>query len=481
MTPQVRPQLIIDLGGRVLSALLLTADGELVPCSQEIRQVATRHVSADILFEPRVAEDRDFIWDDALEWFEKGGTRNFFQRAKRVGLRRPWDPQASADALQLASPLTVLSSPEALADRTVRAVLPRVASAMLEALLEPTFAFVDERQLAIGDVDPVVVLPAQVGRHAQVVLRNLFRRRGYRRLSIVRRELAAAVTFGDTAPCECVVFETSETDLHLHRVVVENDGNERRVRTAASATVAGLGWNYWSAQIAEALRMHPSAAFERSLTTLLTGSPDSLPVRLSRGALESALDDAWVGAHDLSQRLRQPLAAIRGQDLPAVFAGEIFGVAAVRTLVSSHCGHPAVDFELRTFATALRLDVVFTPSGTLRVNTLRGETAALLALAQLPAAGESCQFDTDFRLGGEGVAGQPILVHLLWGSDRVPEGNATLCAMPIQLRGQSELRLRLNLRRSPAGRRLHGTVEARMPRDVVIARARFTQELEVMR
>ena len=72
-------------------------------------------------------------------------------------------------------------------------------------------------------------------------------------------------------------------------------------------------------------------------------------------------------------------------------------------------------------------------------------------------------------------------MHLLWGSDRAPEGNATLCAVPIQLRGQSELCLRLNLRRSRAGRRLHGTVEACMPRDVVIARARFTQELEVMR
>ena len=457
------------------------ADGELVPCSQEIRQVATRHVSADILFEPRVVEDRDFMWDDALESFDKGGSRNFFQRAKRVGLRRPWDPQASADALQLASPLTVLSSPEALADRTVGAALPSVASAMLEALLEATFAFVDERQLAADDVDPVVVLPAQIGRHAQVVLRSLFRLRGYRRLTIVSRELAAAMAFGDTAPCECVVFETSETDLHMHRVVVEDDGNARRVRNAASATVPGLGWNHWSGQIAQALRIAPCAAFERSLTTLLTGSPDSLPARVSRGTLESVLNDAWIDAHNLAQRLREPLATICGQDLPAVFAGEIFGVAAVRTLFSALSGHPAIDYELRVVAAAMRRDVVFVPGGALRVNTLRGETATLLTHEQLPAAGEACQFDTDFRLGGEGGAGQSILVHLLWGSDQAPEGNATLCAMPIQLRGQHELRLRLNLRRSRAGRRLHGTVEARMPRDVVIGRVRFTQELEVRR
>ncbi len=261
MTVQVNPQLVIDLGGRVLSALLVTADGELVPCSQEIRQVATRHVSADILFEPRVVEDRDFLWDDALESFEKSGAHNFFPRAKRVGLRRPWDPQASVEALQLASPLTVLSSPEALADRTVRTILPRVASAMLEALLEPTFTFVEERQLAAGNVDPVVVLPAQIGRHARLVLRSLFRRRGFRRLTIVSRELAAAMTLGEQAPFACVVFETSETDLHVHRVVVaEGEEGERRFRTAASATLPGLGWNYWSVQIAEALRMTPGAA-----------------------------------------------------------------------------------------------------------------------------------------------------------------------------------------------------------------------------
>ena len=112
----MRPQLIIDCGGGALSALLATADGELVPFSQEIRQVATRHVSPAILFEPRIVESPDFIWEDALETLSKSSAQNFFQRARRVGIRRPWDPNASAEALQLASPLTVLSSPAALAD-----------------------------------------------------------------------------------------------------------------------------------------------------------------------------------------------------------------------------------------------------------------------------------------------------------------------------------------------------------------------------
>jgi hypothetical protein len=105
----------------------------------------------------------------------------------------------------------------------------------------------------------------------------------------------------------------------------------------------------------------------------------------------------------------------------------------------------------------------------------------LVPQAQLPQAGEACQVDTDFLLGGEGGAGRPFLLHLLWGADRVPEGNMTLCAMPVKPRGETELRLTVHLRRSLAGHRLHGSVEARMPHDVVVARTRFTQELEVMR
>ena len=39
------PRLIIDAGGRVLSAVLVLDDGQLVPISQEIRNTATRLVS----------------------------------------------------------------------------------------------------------------------------------------------------------------------------------------------------------------------------------------------------------------------------------------------------------------------------------------------------------------------------------------------------------------------------------------------------
>jgi len=461
----------------VFSALFVTNDGEVVPCSQEIRQVAARHVSNDILFEPRVVQDRDFIWEDALETLARSNAPSFFQRARRFGLRRPWD-QASADALQLASPFSVLSSPAAIADRTIGAHLPRVALALLDALLEPAFAFVAERGLAPGDVDLVIVLPAQAGRHARLVLQKLVRRRGFRRLLLVEREIAAAMALAAQAPCACIVVETSETDLHLHRVVIDGDPASPRFRTAASATLASVGWNHWSGRIAEALRMTPSAAFERSLTTFLTGSPDSLPLRVAHDVLHSALDDAWVDAQALS--LDESLRALGGEHLPLIFVGELFTIDAVRKAFGApHARAPLLDQELRNVAVALRSPFVLAPSGSLRVNTFDGETIELLPHAQLPASGESCHVETNLRLGGDRTAGKTFLMHLLWGSDRAAEGNATLSAVPVELREHEQLRLTVHLRRR--GPRLHGTLEVRMPRDVVVAQARFAEQLEEVR
>ncbi|MEO8382699.1 MAG: hypothetical protein ABI779_23780 [Acidobacteriota bacterium] len=478
----MRPQLIIECGGRVLSALLVTADGELVPCSQEIRQVATRYVSADVLFEPRVIQDRDFIWRDALETLSKSSAADFFQRARRIGLRRPWDAQASVGALQLRSPWTVLSSPAALTDRVAGSILPGVGLALLDALLDAAFAFVTERGYLPGDVDPVIVLPAQTGSRARLVVRKLVRRRGFRGLTIVRREIAAAMSLANRRPCTCIVVETSETDLHLYRVEIDGDARRPRFRTTVSATIPGLGWNHWSAQIAWALGTSPSAAFERSLTTLLSGSPDSLPQSLTHGVLQRVLDATWMSAHSVRERLQEHLDRLGGEKLPMILAGEIFMIDAVRRLFgSSTTVAPAIDHLLRNVAAAMRSPFLVAAGGSLRVNTLHGEAVELLAFPQLPAPGEAGLVDSDFRLGGDCAAGTPLLVQLQWGADQAPEGNTTLCAVPLELRGQEHLRLSVHLRRTNSGRRLNGTLEVRMPPDVVVGRARFAEELEMER
>ncbi len=470
----MKPRLIIDCGGVVHSALLVTAEGELVPCSQEVQQVATRHVSPAIFFEPRVVENSDFIWEDALETLSKASARNFFQRARRIGLRRPWDPQASANALQLAAPLTVLSSPAALADRLAASNLPQIGFALLDALLEPLFAFVAERQIVPPDLEVFVILPALTGRRARLVLQKVFRHRGVRRVTIVRRETAAAMALIAQTPCACIVVETSENDLHVHRVDIEGDPQQPRFRTTASIALPGLGWNHWLARIAGALQTTPSAAFGRSLTALLTGSPDSLPQQFTHAALLRALDEAWIDANALTERFRDVLAGLAGQNLPVIFAGELFTLEPIRAAFGVQAVHtPLLDDAVRNVALAAQTPFTAASNSGLRVNTFHGNDVELLSHAQLPAPGESCRVDADFRLAGD-RAGKSFLIQMLWG-------DATLCAMPVELRSDDEVRLSVHLRRSRTGSRLHGTLEARMPRDVVVAHARFTEELEVTR
>ncbi len=487
----MRAQLIIEFG-RVLSALLVTADGQLVPCSQEIRQVATRHVSTDVLFDPRISEDPDFVWDEALEMLGKATARNLFQRARRIGLRRPWDPQAAADALQLASPIAVLSSPVALADRNAVA-LPTVAFALLDALLEPVFAFVADRRIAAAAIDPVVVLPAHASRPARLVLEKLFRRRGFRGVTFIRREIAAAMALIDGAPAECVVLDAAEDHLHLHRVAIEAGTDQRRFRTEASTTVRGLGWSHWTAQIAASLQMVASSALERMLLALVTGSPESLESRVTRGALQSVLDEAWVQARadEVREQLRAPLALIGATVEPIVFAGEIFALDAVRKAFGAGAAlnGPVLDHRVRAVAQSLlwlrggeSRHLAIARGGTLRLDTGRGGALELLTAAQLPEPGETCHVATELRFAGDS-AGTAFLLNLLWGTDSVPQGNATVCALPLELRpdGDGMLRLTLRLRRSPSGRRLSGTIEARLTDGAVAARGQFAEVLEVMR
>lgn len=476
----MKPQLVIDYGARVVTAALITSDGQLVPCSQEIRSIAARHVSSDVLFEPRVCEEREFLWEDALESLSKATARTFFTRARRVGLRRPWDALATADALQLASPLVVLSSAAALVDPIAGPALPRVAMVLVDAVLDPIFAFVAERQLAFDEVEPIVIVSAQTGRSARVLLEKLFRRRGFRRLTILRREIASAMALLDEPPCDCLVVDASDDDVHLYRVSTEAEDNERRFRTIESTTLRGLGWSHWAARIAEALHVPPSASFERALTALLSGSPDAVESTLSHTALRNALDDAWIASH------RKPIET----DLPMLFAGEIFAIDAVRKIFGAIAEPDAPILEQRVQSVAsasrwLREDssrrLVIAPAASLRMQTYRGEAIELVPHAQLPAPGETSHAEARFRFAGDD-GGHPFLMHLLWGTDRAPEGNATLCAVPLALHRQHDdtLHLSVRMRRSVSGRVITGSVEARSQSNLV-ARARFTEELEVRR
>ena len=492
----MRAQLIIDCGSRVLSALIVTADGRLVPCSHEIRQTAMRHLPSEVAFERRVTERADFLWDEALEVLAKAQPHQFFARARRIGLHRPWESGLAADAVRLASPLTVLSSPTALADPAVAQVLPAAAGALLDALLDPIFAFVAVRKLAPSELDAVVVVPAHAGSRAHAELRTLFRRRGFRRVAVISREIAAAMALVETPATECLVGDVSERGLHLHRVVLDADGSERRLTTIASATLRAWSWNEWLQRIAAALRDDAArrqlaapvpAALDRALTAFLTGAPHDA---FSHASLQRVLDDSWRERcfGELVPHLREALAAVGGSG-PAIVIGELCGLDAIRRLLLDAAGVaecapasdvPVLDRVVRGVAAAtlwLRGDparrLVLRAGGGLRINTLRSEAVEIVSNAQLPQPGEHCHVRTKLAFRGAVDSASPFLVHLLWGADRVPEGNATLCALRFDrgAGGDGALRLAVHLRRSRGGRRLNGTVSV-----AGSARAHFTHE-----
>ncbi|HEX7679978.1 MAG TPA: hypothetical protein VF713_17750 [Thermoanaerobaculia bacterium] len=505
----MRAQLIVDCGSRIVSALIVTADGVLLPCSQEIRQTAMRHVAAEIAFDRRVTEHADFLWDDAIEVLAKAQPHQFFQRARRIGLRRAWDADLAAGALHLASPLAVLSSAVALTDPAVEPALSAAGTALLDAMLDPVFAFAGARKLVPADLDAVVIVPAQAGRLARAALQKIFRRRGFRQLTLVSREIAAAMALVDTPATECVVWDVSDQGLHLHRVALDREGNERRLATIASTTLRALSWNEWVQRIAAALReaserqqlAAPALSMvDRALTAFLTGAPPNPSCPLHHELLQRVLGDEWRARHgtELAPRMRDALAGVGG-GAPMILIGGICGIEAIRSLIIDAAGVdesvpssdvPVLDRLVRGVAAGtlwLRGDasrrLVVRPTGGLRLNTLRGETVEILGNEQLPAAGENCHVRTRLAFRGSTDAASPFLVHLLWGADQAPEGNATLCAMRLDHArgGDGTLHVGVHLRCSRGGRRLNGTVDVRAGSAAAgTVRSRFTHELPAL-
>lgn len=455
----MRAQLIIDCGRSIVSALIVTADGALVPCSREIRQTSTRHIPAGIVFERRASERSDFGWEEALEALAAAHPHQFFARARRIGLHQPWEEDLPAGALDLASPLSLLSSAAALTDPSVQPALLAVGVALLDALLDPIFAFSAARKFAPADVDVVVIISANVGRLARAALHKIVRRRGFRRLTLLTREIAATMALVETPAAGCLVWEASDHGLHLHRVAVEREGDEQRLTTTASHTLRASSW--------------------------------------SKRDRQGLRDDSWREQQraELAPRLRQALAQME-EDLPSIAVGEICALDDVRRLLLDAGGVeecapasdvPVLDRLTRGAATAalwLRGSasrrIVIRASGGLRVNTLRGETVEILSSEQLPGAGESCHVGVTLPLCGATDSNTPFLLHFLWGGDRAPEGDATLCALRLDRDaardGRDALHISVHLRRSRSGRRLDGTVHVRG----AAADSRFTHEFPLL-
>lgn len=500
----MKVQLIVDFGDRGLSALLVTAKGELLPCSQAVQEVSTRYLSSEILFDPKPMAHPDFFWDEVSAALVNTTPSNFFQRARRLGLRRPWDLPFAADALRLSSPITVLSSPTALVDPLVQEELPGVGILLLNALLDPIFSFLNQGNFASKDIDVFLVIQSHAGWKARLALHKVFRRRGFRRVTLLTREIAASLALLEEAPLESVVWDVSGDDLHLHRVAVTGTGSSLQIRTQAARTARGLGWTHWVQQIAAALASKGQVpdpwrswvpALNLALKGLVTGTMENLdlPVsptlRLSHDLIRVALDDEQCErlAKDLRERLELQLAALDAWGLPVIQLGAICGVDPLRRLFLSVMAAeeppavlqmPILERTTRSVAAGLlwmreapfrRLATL--PGGSLRLNSLHGEALELLPASQFPSPGEESVLRHRFHFAGNLNERSLFLVNLLWGSDTSPEGNASLCAFPLEVSPSAQgeeggLSLTIYLRLSPSGRRLTGTVHADLEGEV---------------
>jgi hypothetical protein len=497
----MRPRLIIDFGDRTIFALLVTPDGELLPCSQEVRQVTTRYFSTEILFDPKESERPDFFWEEALAPLAAADSRTLFARMRRLGVRRPWEFDSPAEALRLPSPLAVLSSPAALVDPLVKAVLPGVGVALLAGLLEPVFAAATSRGVSLQNTEAIVVVASSTSLQARRALYKVLRRCGFPQLTLLPREIAAGMVLAAEPPPEYCVWDMMGDDLHLHRVAVESWKEVRRFRTVTTRTIRGLGWPYWVQQVATALASTQrtdssrliAPSLDRALMGLLGGSHDSTevpatpPLRLTHDLLNETFapgqfPELAPEVHGLVRPVIEELSAV---GLPTILLGAICGLERMEALflaLSEASQPPAVaqrsSLERTAYGVAdlllwlraapgRRFEIP--PSGSLRLNTLHGDTCELLTAEQLPSPGEHGHFQRSFHFAGSPQPAETFLLHLLWGADIAPEGNATLCTIPLELepqvRGNGDLCLSLDLLRSRSGRRLTAHVEARLGRE----------------
>lgn len=492
------PCLIIDFRRHGLFALLVTAEGEVVPCTQELGGVETRSFSGDFLFAPAVTERGDFDWDALAELFPAGARRPFAKVAQRLGVLRPWDRSPAGQTLALQPALQVLSSPAAAGcEPAQRRDLIAAAFALVGEQLSPVFQSLARRGLTPQEIEAVAILAPNSGRRAGLLLHLLFRREGCRRLTLLRREVAAALALLDEgSPSGNLIVDLEEEALHLHRVALRSRSEMVSLHHLGSRSVQGFGRRHLvqrlGAALARAGRLpsgaHPaSAALDRAFLGLCGGPyPPEVPgepaLRLTRGLVAEMLSlglEAELAA-ELETRLGPCLQALAGGEpisaAPLVALGSAFTVSELETLwaravgaempasvarvpVRERCarGVAALLLRLRS-ADPPRLEI--SDAASVRVDDLRGGSIELVPAVALPGAASgalSVHQRVRVEAGPEaaGVAG-PLLVNLLWSCDPDPAYAAPLGCLVIEAgggkpAGQLHLGLELRLKRDRRG------------------------------
>jgi hypothetical protein len=492
------PCLIIDFRRHSLFALLVTAAGEVVPCTQELGGVVTRSFSADFLFAPGVTERGDFDWETLAEVFPSGTQRPSAKLARRLGVLRPWDRLPDGQTVVLQPPLEVLSS-AALAgsDPAQRRDLFAAAAALAGEQLSPVFESLARRGLSPRDVAAVAIVPASTGRRAALLLHMLFRREGCRRLALLRRETAAALALLDEgSPTGNLIVDLEDEALHLHRVTLMSRPDAVSVRCLGSRSLRGVGRRQLVQRLGTALagagRLPPgthaaSAALDRAFLGLCGGPypaevPGEPPLRLTQGLFAELLAQGAGAdlAADLERQLRPCVAALFGGEAasatPLVALGSAFAVSEIEVLVARAAGGEAPASVARTpvrercargvAALLLRLaggrppKLEISDSAGVRIDDLRGGSIELLPAATLPQAPSGAgTFRQRLRVESAPEAaevGGQLLVNLLWGCNPDPGYAAPLGSLVLETGDmkrslQPHLSLELRLKRNRQG------------------------------
>lgn len=465
----MRPHLIVDFREHSLFALLLTEEGDLVPCSQELEGAVTRYLPADLLLDPSVAERADFDWEAVQDLFLAGTQRAFAARSRRLGLLRPWELQSGSEAVVMEHPLAVLSSPVTEEEPARRRELLEATAFMIRELLSPIFRFVSHRELATHEVEVVAVVSAKAGRRAILMLHKIFRQAGFRRLGLLRRESAAALALLlEGSPSGNLIVDLEDEALHVHKVLLGHDTDHITLETAGSRSLRGLGRSFLIQRLAAALQRTGRLPERAPLTALgrallgLSGIayseevPGEPPFRLTHGLLgelfAAGLGDKW--ASELNDRLRPILLELGTESAPIMVGlGSALATPEVEELLVravdgkqpvSVAQTPVRERCARGVAALLiwlagnphrRLEV--REAGGLRIDTMRGGSLELLSAATLPQApGESRVIHQRLRLECASrtvYESGRILVNLFWGCNPDPRYAASLCTLAVDV------------------------------------------------
>lgn len=487
--------LLVDWGEKALAAWLVDGSGTVFPCSATFRGRTWRYFSTSV-----------WVDLDKAGISNPGGTESFSENVLRfmsrggrdwseIGWVRPWELDGEQDAIPVSEFLEALGCTAGSPDPSTTRWLRRAAGAMAGFILEPLFAFLNVHGQAPGGVDVLLALPGRLGRQAQLLLRALLGRQGFRSIRLVDRVMAAALGGLDRAsPArEVWVADILYTRCYLHQVRRFIDGDSVRLESGACREVPLLGWEFIVRSCMAGLRASDTPAGDADTWTpterLLLGAmglgftPPAGRRPLTRakfGALFESLVMPSLDAQEIA-----PLSDSPG-DVSRVLVplGEVFLLGELERYLHARLACPPAAWArdclppdralygllgiLKRLSARGEGEVVLRRSPALRIGTAHGQSTVLVPSSEMPLPGETRVFhQTLAPASADGVReGRMPLVFRCGESPRpracFPAGLLSIPVREDDFGQERPLRLELQLSCPKSGGRLRGTVRAEL-------------------